>query len=131
MTIQRSLRVSALALAALSMPIGIASAKTPAGFTEQDKADVTCMVAFAAIMDKMSSDPDTSQEDLSGMSSVITYFLGKVTGRHASTPISTILDPDFVISLSLDSEEEIKRCSVEAEKMGNDLAKAGEVLQNL
>lgn len=126
-----SLRVSALAIAALSMPVGLASAKTPAGFTAKDKADVTCMVAFAAIMERMSSDPDTAPEDLSGMSSVITYFLGKVKGRHDGVAISTILDPAFVTSLPLEDEAEIQRCSQEAAKMGDDLGKAGAVLEAL
>lgn len=131
MSIVRPLRASALALAALSMSSGFVSAKTPADFTAQDRADVTCLIAFAAVMERMSSAPNADAEALSGMSSVITYFLGKVSGRHTGSEITTILEPSFVLTLPIDDEAEIKRCSEEAIKMGQELAKAGEILESL
>lgn len=118
-----------LALAATAAMAGTAVAKTPADFTQRDRDDVTCLIIVSAVLDDMSADPNSSAEEQSGLTSVVTYFLGKAVGRNSEAGIGQLLHPDFVRTLPVDSTSERLRCSREASKMGEDFAKAGEALQ--
>lgn len=124
-----SLVRSTLAFVAATAMAGAAVAKTPDGFTQQDRDDVTCLIIVAAMLEDMNGNAESTPEEQSGLSSVITYFLGKVVGRHRETGIGEILHPDFVLTLPVDSPAETQRCSREAAKMGEDFVKAGEALQ--
>lgn len=106
---------------------GTAFAKAPEGFSQRDRDDVTCLVIVSAMLAEMNADPDSSEEGKSGLGNVITYFLGKVVGRHSVDRIGEILRPDFVRTLPVDSVTETQRCAGEAAKMGQEFSKAGTV----
>ena len=71
----RRVRRLAFGLAASAALIGFAgpAQAAPPGFTARDRDDAICMVVFGSVLGAM---PDG--EDKEGLSSVLTYFIGKL-----------------------------------------------------
>jgi hypothetical protein len=99
---------------------GTASA-VPA-MTAQDQADANCLIAisFAA-----SQAAETEQE---GLGSILTYFAGKLKGRHPGIGMTEVMTPDLVRSVMPNLKSELLRCSQEAIELGEDLKAAGTAL---
>jgi hypothetical protein len=118
----------AFGLAASAALIGFAgpAQAAPPGFTARDRDDAICMVVFGSVLGAM---PDG--EDKEGLSSVLTYFIGKLKGRHPALAMTELLAPDYVLSLHGEIASSAKRCAEEAVAMGLDLQEAGRILVDL
>ena len=124
----RRVRRLAFGLAASAALIGFAgpAQAAPPGFTARDRDDAICMVVFGSVLGAM---PDG--EDKEGLSSVLTYFIGKLKGRHPALAMTELLAPDYVLSLHGEIASSAKRCAEEAVAMGLDLQEAGRILVDL
>lgn len=120
--------LAAAALAGLAVPAEAA----PRAFTAQDRADTVCLIAISAILGSASA-PGAQLEPgvKEGLSAVLTYFVGKLKGRHPDLTMTELLAPDYVLSLESEIASSSQRCSQEAIEMGTDLQEAGRILMNL
>lgn len=97
------------------------------GLTAEDHADILCVLATSYVLG-VQSDQSIADEEKQGLASVMTYFIGKLRGRHPALKMTELLAPDYVQSLQGEIAAAAERCSEEAVDMGNDLQKAGRIL---
>jgi len=109
---------------ALSMP---ALAASPTAFSEQDRADINCLVAVSVMIGKAAQN-GSSSTDQAYLGSVLTYFVGKLNGRHPTLRMVEILTPDLFKKQTSELPSETRRCGLEATRMGEDLQAAGKKL---
>ena len=117
------------ALAAIILGFGSATPvlAAPAGFSDQDQADAICFMAFASVLGSAEG-AKLSAEDRSGLTSITTYYVGKLKGRHPDLAMRELLDPAYVRSLQGELAAAGPRCSQEATEIGEDLTRAGNAL---
>lgn len=99
----------------------------PDDFGADDKADALCVIAFSAMLGT-TSDDELSADDRQGVTSVITYFIGKLKGRHPNLQMTELLSPAYVQSLRDEMVPAVQRCSHEAMQLGTDLEAVGNIL---
>ncbi len=103
-------------------------AAEPFGFSDQDRADVNCLAASSiALGNSVSSGAPDSAEAV-GITTVLTYFLGKLKGRHADLRVADVLTPAVLQALGPILATEAQRCGAEAIKIGGELEQAGNIL---
>lgn len=126
---RRRALAASLALAAVMSGAVSGRAAVPAGFTPQDKADTVCLLVITSIMATL--DDSATAEEREGLTSVLTYFIGKLKGRHPELAMTDILAPDYVATLEGELAPATQRCSEEAIGMGQDLKAAGDALSKM
>ncbi|MBJ7439979.1 MAG: hypothetical protein JHD35_13250 [Sphingopyxis sp.] len=105
-----------------------AAAAEPFGFSDQDRADVNCLAASSiALGNSISSGAPDSAETV-GITTVLTYFLGKLKGRHADLRVADVLTPAVLQALSPILATEAQRCGAEAILISGELEQAGKLL---
>lgn len=104
-----------------------ALAVSPTAFSEQDQADISCLVAVSVMIGKATQN-GSSATDRAYLGSVLTYFVGKLTGRHPTFRTVELLTPDLFEKLTPKLPVETQRCGSEATRMGEDLQAAGKKL---
>lgn len=108
---------------ALAMP----AAATPPDFSEQDWADIKCLVAMSVVVGRASGN-DASSIDKASLGSVLTYFVGKLKGRHPALSMVDVMTPELYEKLAPELPAEMQRCGTEATGVGEDLQAAGKKL---
>lgn len=126
---RRRALAASLALAAAIAVAGPGRAAAPAGFTPQDKADTVCFLVITSIIATL--DDSATADEREGLTSVVTYFIGKLKGRHPELAMTDMLAPDYVATLEGELAPAMQRCSEEAIAMGEDLKAAGEALSKM
>lgn len=126
---RRRALAASLALAATIAGAAPGWAAPPAGFTPQDKADTVCMLVVGSIIATL--DDGATADEREGLTSVLTYFIGKLKGRHPELKMTDILAPAYVATLEGDLAPAMQRCSEEAIRMGDDLNAAGDALSRM
>ena len=101
-------------------------AKAQSEYTAQDITDTKCIAAYSFVLGNMSG--EASEAETNGVVSLLTYFVGKLKGRHPGMKLSAVLTPEFVNELEPVMEQELDRCGVEVEEMSADLDTASEIL---
>ncbi len=104
-----------------------ALAVAPTAFSEQDQADINCLVAVSVLIGKAAQN-GTSSTDQAYLGSVLTYFVGKLNGRHPTLRMVELLTPDLFKKRAPELSAETQRCGLEATRMGEDLQAAGKKL---
>ena len=110
----------AAAQAAAPAPPAAPVSAPPAVATAADIArtdpDVRCLSAYLLALGRMQQDPQTSGEDKASVSTIVTYFLGKLDGRQYRGDIKAEVErviaiPEYVTS---QIKPDIDRCGAEA-----------------
>lgn len=100
---------------------GAASSATPE-LSAEDRADANCLAAISIVA------PNVKEEDQAGLASILTYFLGKLKGRHPEIKLADVMTPDLLEAVADNIQAEAMRCSQEGAEMGNDLKATGDAL---
>lgn len=113
--------VGAVALFAASAQSALA-----ANWSAQDVADGECIAFFAM---ELGNQPEDQADP--GLMAILSYFVGKVEGRHPGMNLTDLLTPDLIMRVDAEKDSIATRCSGEALTMGENMMRAGEALQAL
>jgi hypothetical protein len=112
-------------LIALVAACGLIGAAQPVVLDAQDQADATCLAAISIVTGQVA---ESEPEQKEGLVSVLTYYVGKLKGRHPDMHMTEVLTPDFVHSVMTNLSNNMERCSKEALELGKDLDETGNAL---
>lgn len=104
-----------------------ALADLPAAFSEEDKADINCLVAISVVIGTASK-TDISASDKANLGSIMIYFVGKLKGRHPALSMTEVMTADRYEKLTPQLPAEMQRCAAESTQIGEDLQAAGKKL---
>jgi len=117
-----------LAIAAAASLSLSALAAEPFGFSDQDRADVNCLAASSIALGNAAANGAPDSAEAVGITTVLTYFLGKLKGRHADLRVADVLTPAVYQALTPILVTEAQRCGAEAIMIGGELEQAGKLL---
>ena len=113
------MRLPASVLLAIAVAASLslsALAAEPFGFSDQDRADVNCLAASSIALGNAAANGAPDSAEAVGITTVLTYFLGKLKGRHADLRVADVLTPAVYQALTPILVTEAQRCGANAEK---------------
>ncbi len=112
------------------LPVILAAAATPASVAA-DVADVRCVAIFSTLVGDGIPEVKLSDEQKSGLGSMVMYYVGKLEGRGNGVNIEAALKRELGSDATLERliREDLPRCGNEAEAQGNALTQMGKNLE--